>query len=49
MKIFNDDITTNFHEKGIPKTKVAYDCFSLITLDSIIKVNDMYYPQVSLE
>ena len=28
---------------------LAHDCFSLISLDSIIKTNDMYYPQVYLE
>ena len=40
IKIFNDDIAANFHGKETPKRKVAYDCFSLITLDSVIRRND---------
>ena len=29
--------------------EVAYDCFSLIALDSVIRRNDKYYPQTLLE
>ena len=49
IKIINDEIKTNFHDKETPKPKIAYDCFSVISLDSIIKANDMYYPQVYLQ
>ena len=45
LKTFNDNITTNFHEKRIPKTNIAYDCFLLINLDSVIRVNGTYHPQ----
>ena len=49
IKIINGEIETNFHGKETSKPKIPYDCFSLITLYSIIKRNDKYYPQVFLE
>ena len=49
IKIINDEIKTNFHDKETPKPKIAYDCFSVISLDSDIKANDMYNPQVYFE
>ena len=49
LKTFNDDKTTNFDEKGIPKTNIAYDCFSLIIFDSITRENVTYDPQIYLE
>ena len=48
IKIINDEKKTNVHGKETPKQK-AYNCFSMITLDSIIKTNDSYYPQTFLE
>ena len=45
IKIYDGEIETNFRGKETPKQKVAYDCFSLITLDSVIRRNNKYYPQ----
>ena len=33
----------------MPKENASYDCVSLITLDSVIRVNKKYYPQALLE
>ena len=33
----------------IPKENTSYKCFSLIMLDSVIRVNKKYYPQTLLE
>ena len=46
---FNDDMTINSYEKGIPKTNIGYDCFSLIILNSIIRADGTYHSQVYLE
>ena len=49
IKPFNGDITINFQEKRRPKQRVAYDSYSLIILDLIIRRNGKYYPQALLE
>ena len=41
---YGDKINTNFQGNKIP-TKASYMCLSLIMLDSVIRVNKMYYPQ----
>ena len=33
----------------MPKENVPYKCLSLITLDSVCKVNKNYYPQILLK
>ena len=33
----------------MPKQNASYDCFSMIMLDSFIRVNEKYYPQTLLE
>ena len=42
IKSYNNDIRTNFHGEGnsrkVPKESCSYKCFSLIPLDSVIKV-----------
>ena len=35
--------------KSLPKENTSYKCFSLIMLDSVIRVNKKYYPQTLLE
>ena len=37
IKIFADNIITNFHNKKIPKVGVPCKCLSIIMLDSVIK------------
>ena len=39
----------NFQGKEVPKENASYDCLSLITLDSVVRVNKKYYPQTHLE
>ena len=52
-KLCNNDIKTNFHEENnireVPKENCAYKYLSLISLDSVIKTNKKYYPQIFLE
>ena len=47
--MFNDIVTTNFHNKEIPKEKAPCKCLWIIMLDSVIKTNKNYYPQTLLE
>ena len=53
IKSYNNDIRTNFHGEGssrkVPKENCSYKSFSLISLDSVIKMGKKYYPQALLE
>ena len=49
IKIYADGIITNFHKNKIPKEKAPCKCLSIIMLDSVIKTNKKYYPQILLE
>ena len=49
VKICGESITTNFHNKKMPKEKVPCKCLSIIMIDSVIKANKKYYPQTLLE
>ena len=42
-------MVTNFHNKKIPEEKAPCKFLSIIILDSIIKVNEKYYPQTFLD
>ena len=54
IRSYNNDIITNFrhidnkNNKLLEKNK-PYKCISLISLDSIIKINEKYYPQTFLQ
>ena len=54
IRSYNNDIKTNFcniynkNNKLTEKNK-PYKCMSLISLDSIIKINKKYYPQTLLQ
>ena len=48
-KIYADNMITNFHNKKMPKEKAPCKCLSIIMLDSVIKANKKYYPQLYLE
>ena len=39
--LFNDDI--------IPEERIEWECISYITVDSVLKIEKKYYPQVYLE
>ena len=49
IKIYADNMITNFHNKKMPKEKAPCKCLSIIMLDSVIKANKNYYPQTLLE
>ena len=49
IKMYEDKVNTNFQGKKVPKGNASYKCLSLIMLDSVIRVNKMYYPQILLE
>ena len=42
-------MNTNFQSRKVPKQNVSYKCLSLIMLDSVIRVNKKFYPQIFLE
>ena len=47
--MYEGEVNTNVQGKEMPKQNASYDCLSLITLDSVIRVNKKYYPQTLLE
>ena len=48
IKIYADNMVTNFRIKKIPKEKAPCKCLSMIMLDSVIRANKKYYPQIFL-
>ena len=56
IRSYNNDIKTNLHDidnknnknNKLPEKNKPYRCMSLISLDSIIKINKKYYPQTLL-
>ena len=53
IRSYNNDIMTIFHDidnknNKLPEKNKPYKCMSLISLDSIIKINKKYYPQTLL-
>ena len=49
IKIYADNMITNFHNKVVPQEKAPCKCLSIIMLDSVIEANKKYYPQTPLE
>ena len=49
IKAYAGSMITNFHNKKMPKEKLSCNCLSVIMLDSAIKANKKYYPQIFLE
>ena len=49
IKSSKDKVNTNFQGKKVPKENLSYKCLSIITLESIIKANKKYYPQIFLD
>ena len=48
IKMYEDRVNTNFQSKKVRKENASNKCLSLITLDSVIRVNKKYYPQTLL-
>ena len=49
IKRYEDRVNTDFQGKEVPTENALYDCLSLITLDSVVRVNKKYFPQTFLE
>ena len=49
IKMYEDRVNTNFQGKKVPKENASYKYLSLIMLNSVISVNNKYYPQTLLE
>ena len=54
IRLYNNDIITNFRNidnknNKLPEKNKPYKCVSLISLDSIIKINKKYYTQTLLQ
>ena len=49
VREFNGNIKTNFLGNDIPKENMYYTCIACINLDSVLKIDKLYYPQVYLE
>ena len=49
IKLYRDKLNTNFQGKRMPKENAPYKCFSLIMLDSVIRVSKKHYPQTLLQ
>ena len=47
IKSHSDEVT-DFHDKKIPKVDSSHTCLAVTSLDSALKKNDNYYPQVFL-
>ena len=49
MKTFSEVIKTLFDGGEIPNKRVEYTCIACISIDSVLKIDKKYYPQVYLE
>ena len=49
IKIYAGGMIANFDNKKMPKEKAPCKCLPIIMLDSVIKVNKKYYPQILLQ
>ena len=49
IEIFKDSIIISFHNKKVPEENIPYKFLSIIVLDSIIKTDNKYYPQIFLD
>ena len=49
VREFEGIIKTNFLGNGVPKENMHYTCIACITIDSVMKMDKKYFPQVYLE
>ena len=49
VREFNGVVKTNFLDDEIPNENVHYVCIACITIDSVVRMKKMNYPQVYLE
>ena len=49
VREYDGVIKTNFLGNGIPKENMHYTCIACITINSVVKMDRKYFPQVYLE
>ena len=49
VREFEGIIKTNFLGNGVPKENMHYTCIACITIDSVMRMDKKYFPQVYLE
>ena len=49
VKEYDGEIKTSFLGNGIPKENMHYTCIACITIDSVMRMDKKYFPQVYLE
>ena len=49
VREYAGEIRTNFLNNGTPKENMYYTCIACMTINSVMKINKKYYPQVYLE
>ena len=49
IKIYADNIITNFHNNKMPKEKAPCKCISIILIDSVIKIEECKYIQEKIK
>ena len=49
IKIYNNRIHTNFQGNKIPEDNECCICLSVILLDSVVKIDNDYYPEIFLK
>ena len=49
VREFDGVIKTNFLGNGVPKENMHYTCIACITIDSVMRMDKKYFPQVYLE
>ena len=42
IKMYDNEVNTNFQDEEVPKENVSFDFLSLIILDSVLRVNKKY-------
>ena len=48
IKSYGDEVT-DFYDKEIPKAEANHICLAIISVDSALKKDESYYPQVFLK
>ena len=49
VREFDGAIKTNFLGNGVPKENIYYTCIACISIDSVMRTDKKYFPQVYLE
>ena len=44
IKCWSGKINTSFHDKSFPNEDSHYVCLSVVLIDSVLKIDKIYYP-----